>query len=443
MTQPFPIDGQRFTVIGAARSGLAAANHLAAHGGDVLLVDHKGGLERPPGLHPDAAFEAGTNRVRPGDVAIMSPGIPEVSPVRQTIARQASEVMGEMELFARLCPGPLLAVTGTDGKSTVTTMLGQILRAAGRTTFVGGNLGNPLTEDLDAMNATTLAVAEVSCFQLTSCDTFHPTVAVVTNIAVDHVDYHGSFEAYQAAKRRVARQMTPSDALVLNGDDPHIALWQLETEATTLRFSAAGDMEADAYFSEGSLWVGGALLFARDVLPLFGVHNVANALAAALAARAFGVSMAHIHEGLRTYEALPHRLRWVRDFQQVRYINDSKATNPNAASAGLLAMDRPTVLIAGGSDKDADFTAFGQVIRDRSRLVILFGQTQDALADAVGPTHPTHRASNLEEALVLARTHATPGDVVLLSPACASFDQFRSFAHRGEVFESLVGVLKA
>jgi len=437
------VEGVRFTVVGAGRSGLAAANTLAQLGADVRLVDGAD-KPRPDTLDERADYLGRTNAVRPGDVAVLSPGIPEVSPVRGEVAAVASEVIGEVELFARLCPAPIVAITGTDGKSTTTTMIGAILAASGRPTFVGGNLGNPLTEAVGELTPEHAVVAEVSGFQLTTCDTFHPVVAVVTNIAEDHLDYHGGFAPYQAAKRRVWAAMQAGDVLILNRDDPHIAAWDLPAGPTIRWFSlgrhAPGD-PADATCVDGSMNVFGRRLMTREELPLLGVHNVANALAAALAAAAMGVGDATIRRALMVYQPLRHRLQTVATPGGVRWIDDSKATNPNAAAAGIRAIEGPLILLAGGSSKDADFTELAEVVRARARHAILFGQTRDQLAEAIGPNHPTTVVETLDQAVELASGMAVEGDTVLLGPACASFDQFRSYQHRGEVFCELVAAL--
>ena len=473
--RPWDVRGLPFTVVGAARSGLAAANALALHGADVRLVDAKPGLPRPASLHAAAAFQAGTNLPRPGDRAVLSPGIKETSPVRGEIASAAREVLGEIELFYRLAPPdvPLVAITGTDGKSTTTTMLGAIVRAAGRRAWVGGNLGNPLCEalaespegppiharqprDPGAAGDTALppiVVAEVSGFQLTTTVHFRPNAAVVTGIAVDHTDYHGGFDAYQAAKRRVFARMEAPDVLLVRGDDPHIAAWTLPQGLPIRRFAPGPQAPAaasqapglDAYQdADGDLYVttaaGPQRLMGRDELPLLGVHNVANALAAAQAAVALGLPVEAARHALVAYEPLPHRLRPVATVGGVLWVNDSKATNPNAAGAGLhaLAAEHPVVLLAGGSDKRADFSDLGALIRQRTKAAVLFGQTRDQLAQAIGPRHSVTLVDDLTAAVAAAQALAAPGDAVLLSPACASYDQFRSFEHRGEVFEALV-----
>lgn len=440
---PMQVDGRSFSVVGAGKSGLAAANLLARHGGDVLLVEERD-TPRPESLDARVAFRSGTNQIRPDDLAVLSPGIAEVSPVRAAIAAQASEVIGEVELFYRLCPAPILAITGTDGKSTVTTMVGDIMRASGRPTFVGGNLGNPLCDDLDTLTPDHVVVAEVSCFQLTTCREFRPSVAVVTNIAEDHTDYHGSFARYQAAKRLVWRAMTEDEVLVINGDDPFIATWELPTRPHLRTFSLSSpDADARALGEDARLEVRArsgerSYIMMRSELPLLGRHNVQNALAAAQMAVDFGVAPEVVREALMAYRPLAHRLATIGTFGGVTWVDDSKATSPNAATAGLTAMQTPTVLIAGGSSKDADFRPFAEVMRQRTRAVVCFGATRQELAAALGPEHPHVVVETLAEAVEAAAKFARPGDTVLLSPACASFDQFKGYAHRGEVFASLV-----
>lgn len=435
------VRGERFTVVGAGRSGLAAANILASRGADVRLVDDHPTRARPDNLNPEVVFEAATHAPRDGDVAVLSPGIKEVSPIRAEIASRASEVIGEVELFFRLCPAPVIAVTGTDGKSTVTTMLGAIMSETGRHTFTGGNLGNPLCEGLDALTPDSVVVAEISAFQLTTCTTFRPNVAVLTNIAEDHIDYHGTFAAYQAAKRHIATYMTCDDALVVNADDPYIARWTLPDAPRKVAFGL--ESLAHAHLQDDTLMLGDQAFMEADELQLLGRHNIANALAAAAAAEAFGVELPTIRRALAGYRALPHRLSLTATIRGNRWINDSKATNANAAAAGLLAVDQPVVLLAGGSDKQADFSQFGALIRQRCETVVLFGQTREQLATAIGGECSVHRVETLEQAVSLADELTRDGRRwnILLSPACASFDQFNSYAHRGEVFEALVAQL--
>ncbi len=424
------VQGGAFTVVGAGRSGRAAANALARRGANVRLTEARAEAKRPEALAGGVEFVAGSNAVRPGDVAVLSPGISEVSPVRSEVAAVASEVIGEVELFWRLSPArEVVAITGTDGKSTTTTMIGAIARASGRPTFVGGNLGNPLCEALDdpddPLTAEHLVVAEISAFQLTTCVDLRPKVAVVTNIAEDHLDYHGGFQPYQAAKRRVWARMGEGDLLLVPRHDPFIARWPLP-EGPTIRWFGAEDTRARPWVRE---------------LPLLGAHNVLNALAASAAMEALGVDDATARDALMAYRALPHRLEPVGEVRGVRWINDSKATNPNAAAAGLSAVadeGAPVIVICGGSSKDADFGPFGRLIRGRARLALCNGQTGPELARAIGAPKRTEVFATMEEAFARAAAVAEPGDLVLLGPACASFDQFRSYGHRGEVFRKLV-----
>ena len=438
------VKGERFTVVGAGRSGIAAANLLATRGADVLLVEHTE-RDKPDTVVPSVRYRAGTNTPRKGDCVVLSPGISEVSPVRKMVADLATEVLGEVELFSRLCPGTILAITGTDGKSTTTTMLGAICEATTRPTFVGGNLGNPLCEGLDGLSPESLVVAEISAFQLTTCSRFRPRVAIVTNIAEDHVDYHGSFERYEASKRIIFEQMGAGDVLILNSDDARIAKWTLPEGPTILYFSTK-DEQADAYFDGKHLIVREGThhhpLMSRAELPLLGRHNVANALAAALAARAVAVPMETISCALASYTALPHRLAPIRTLNGVQWVNDSKATNPNAAMAGIEAIEGPVIALCGGSEKDASFGAFGALLKARAKLVVTFGTTRGQIADAIDDPQKVKIVETLNEAVSAAHLDAVTGDTVVLSPACASFDQFESYGHRGRVFEALVASLE-
>jgi len=436
-----------YSVVGAGRSGIAAANMLAGRGHDVMLFESRSDVPRPEDLDDRVAFEAGSHAVRIGDTAVLSPGIPEVSPVRAEIAARAARVIGEIELFFEFCPAPILAITGTDGKSTTTTMLGDIVAAAGHHAIVGGNLGNPLTGELGQISPESVVVAEISCFQLTTCVAFRPRVALVTNIAEDHTDYHGSFEGYQAAKRRIWASMTDEDVVILNADDPFIQAWLARglgpKGPRIMRYSLAS-AAADAYATDDALFVRVAAADAplpfmrRDELPLIGVHNVMNALAAAQMAVAWGIDPRDCRKGLMAYKPLPHRLNRVAVLDGVAWINDSKATNPNAAMAGIRAITGSFIALVGGSSKDAHFDELADTLNARARAVICFGQTRDTLKAALANHPDCTVVETMQDAMHRARANARPHETVLLSPACASFDAFKGYAHRGEVFEETV-----
>lgn len=435
--------GRRVTVVGAARSGVAAANVLVARGASVTLVDREAGRPRPPRLSGGVQFWSGTDDVPAADLVVLSPGVTEQSPVRALARTRAPEVIGEVELFWRLCPSEpfVVAVTGTDGKSTVTTMLGAVWARAERGHWVGGNLGTPLCELLDAGAPPPYVLAEISAFQLTTCALFRPRVAVVTNIADDHLDYHGTFERYQAAKRRVWAAMRAGDVLVLNADDPHIALWSLPTNVTVRRFSLR-DPSADGYVDGEWLWIRRAGAVERWIhrarLPLRGVHNVANALAAGLAASAAGIDLGLVADALGAYRALPHRIETVAVVDEVEWVDDSKATNPHASSAALRAFSRPVVLLAGGAHKGAALAQWSALVREKCRGVVVFGRDRAALRNALSGATQVEAVETLAEAVEVAASLARPGDVALLSPACASLDAYRSYAERGADFASLV-----
>ena len=427
--------GRGVAVVGAGASGVAAANAACRRGALVRLVDD-GERSRPANLDEAVEFASLTHDVGTAELVILSPGIPEGSPVRADVARGGAEVIGELELFARLCPAPIVAVTGTDGKSTVTTMIGSILQAGGHHAVVGGNLGNALTGELERIEPASVVVAEVSAFQLTTVSTFHPAVAVLTNLAEDHLDYHGSFARYHAAKRRIFARMTEGDVAVLGADCPRARATELP--ASIVRRSASAREHADAHAERGQLILRGRVLMPRADLPLAGEHNVLDALLAALAADALGLAHPVIADALRSYRPLRHRLERFHESAGIHFVDDSKATNPHAAAAGLRATEGPVVLLAGGCDKGLPLDAFSELVRERARRVILFGAAAPSFARAIGKGASVAEVATLEEAVTAARACARAGDTVLLSPACSSFDAYDSYAQRGEAFQRLV-----
>lgn len=456
--------GTRYSVIGAARSGIAAANFLAKIGRDVLLTDVKpeahlaeaGVLDR---VDPRVQTRFGANQVREGDVVVISPGIPPRSDTFLMAKAKALELISEVELFAAWHPGPIIAITGTDGKSTTTMLIGEILRAAGLAPFVGGNLGNALTEALPELSPETWVVAEISNAQLITTRRLRPRVAVITNIAEDHLAFHGSFEAYQQAKRRVYQNMGAGDRLVLNAASTYLREWDLPAAVELSWFAsgeastsnppaAAGTLHAAARFADEAFCLRGAGDRAKDhderVLdyadfPLPGRHNIENVLAALLAAQAAGAPVEAMARALRQFRGLPHRMEFVGEAQGVRYYNDSKATNAHAAMTGLRGMHRPVVVIAGGYDKGTDQSAFTDLLAERAEAVVLMGATRGALAAAIADRCPVRLEEHLSDAVAAARALAAPGDAVVLSPATSSFDQYVDFEARGDAFRAEVG----
>ena len=431
------LQGRKFSVLGLARTGIAAANHLARMGADVSASDLSSREALPlHKLEPGVEVHAGGNFVREGDTVVISPGIKPGTPAWHLAHDKGREVISDIELFCRLAPCPVVTVTGTDGKSTTTALIGELLAAADYDVFVGGNIGLGCMEGLAALTPASVAVLEVSCFQLTHCHDLKPAVAVVTNIAEDHVEYHGSMAAYIEAKQRVFANMGPGDRLVINGGDPEVSSWNFPAGVELLRFGWGGeyDASADRQFTS----VRGQRILAHADLKLQGLHNIENIMAALLAVETRFAPLDTILPALKAFAGLEHRMEFVATVDGVNYFNDSKATNPHAAMAVLNAFDEPFWLLAGGYEKGSDFSEFGALVPDRTLGAILYAQTRERIRESIAPSHPVHLVETLEEAVELAHRLASPGERVILAPACASFGQFNDYEHRGRAFKELV-----
>lgn len=445
--------GQAYSVVGLARSGVAAANALAALGADVLASDAKPAAQADAlvqSLDPRVATHFGGNVVRAGDTVVMSPGVPPSAPIFAEAQRLGCRVISEIQLFQELRPdAQVLAVTGTDGKSTTTSWLGAMC-ALDRPTFVGGNIGIPLTGAVHTLAPGQTVVAEVSNAQLMTAPAFHPRVAVVTNIAPEHLDYHGSFEAYVAAKHMILENLGAGDAAVLR-KDPLLGTWSAPAPARTFYFSRQGLGPAEdgltvaerggrptVVFRDGSTE---QALVAVDELALPGLHNLENAMAAAGAALLHGVALDHVRTTLRQFRGLEHRLERVLTADGITWTNDSKATNPHASLAGLTAFRGALVVIAGGYGKGADLSDWAERLASVATHVVLNGKCRDDMAAALAGRVPVTVVPTLEDAVsaahAVAKALPRPVDVVL-SPACSSFDQFRDFEDRGRRFKAWV-----
>ena len=436
---------ERYSVLGLARSGIAAANYLAGQGVDVMASDSRPLESLPVGeLSPLVQVLGGDNVVRPGDVVVISPGIRPDSPVCRTAHEKGSEVISDIELFCRLSPCPVVAITGTDGKSTTTALVGELLRAAGYPVFVGGNIGVACMSGLAELTPQSIAVLEISCFQLVHCNTIRPRVAVVTNIAEDHVEYHGSMEAYIGAKKRVYRQMGEGDLLVLNGSDPELNTWDVADSVECLRFG--WDRSLDAWSDRAGVYLKGpdgerkVLDLGQVRLP--GLHNVENLMSALLAVTGRFARVEQVLDAAREFPGLEHRMEYVASIGDVSFYNDSKATNPHAAEAVLNAFDEPFVMLAGGHDKGSDFTELGRLIAKKTRGAVLYGANRKRLAATIPAGHPVQVVEELGEAVEAGLAMAGGAGRVILAPATSSFDQFKDYEHRGRVFKDLVQRLK-
>lgn len=386
--------------------------------------------------------------VEHADVVVASPGVRPDSPLVRSAHEVTALVMSEIELAYRASRSPWVAITGTNGKTTTTALVGHLLGCSGVPCEVVGNIGRPAISVVDDAGPATVLVAEVSSFQLKLSFTFHPRVSVLLNITPDHIDYHGSFEAYSQDKARIFANQGTGDTAVIDVDDAGSARYAPLVEAagvSVVRVSARGATGSGAYVRDGVLVVdtgrGEVELVTRDEMRIKGAHNVSNALAASAAALAAGADAAGVREGLRTFAPLPHRLEPVGVVDGVEFFNDSKATNPDSVLKALTAFeDRPLVLLLGGRNKGSSFEPVAQAASARAKAVVVFGEAVDEIASAFDGHEgcPVLRAPGLTQAFEVARSVAEAGDAVLLSPGCASFDEFTGYDHRGAEFRRMV-----
>lgn len=453
---PGKLRGKNVTVVGAARSGTAVARLLHAHGAKVFVTD-AGPIEpafRTALTEEGIAFEAGEHSDRAADAhfLVTSPGVPSSAPLLQRATSAGLSVYSEIEVASWFCRAPVLAVTGTNGKTTTVRLLGHMFRQTGRKTFVGGNTGYPFSNFAATAGPRDLVVLEVSSFQLDHIAEFRPWIAVMLNIAPDHMDrYDHDFDAYARSKFRLGENQGSDDWFVCNRDDREIrertsAFRASRThEPALLEYSRMGEVEAGAFVRGEEIVLritDEETLMRSEELIIPGPHNLHNALAAAVAARVTGVPPPVVREGLRTFMGVPHRMELVRETGGIRYVNDSKATNVHAVQYALESVDDPVVLIAGGRDKGNDYGPIKPLVKQKVRAVIAVGESAGKVAEELGPEAGCAMvAGSFEDAVHRASMAAEAGDVVLLSPACASFDMFRSYEERGDAFRNLVNDL--
>jgi len=431
-------------VIGAGKSGVAAANFLAGRGDEVLLADSNASPDLPYPLHDAVAHAFGSKDASLLDgvgMIVLSPGVPRTIPLLQQASVLTIPVIGEIELAYRHLPqgSTIVAVTGSNGKSTTTSLIGEILKIDGRQPIVAGNIGQPFIGSLDTERSRTY-VLELSSFQLESVDTFRADVALLLNVTPDHMDRYPTFDAYAAAKYRIFRNQRSHDVAIVNAADRRSA--PRDVTARLLRFSTAQSVDEGA-FLDGNDFVlrhdGNERRIPRTSLKLEGNANVENALAAWLAARAVGVDDLSVQIAFGSFPGLPHRMVLVRELDGVRWINDSKGTNVDATLKSLESFPPSSVwLILGGKDKAGEFERMRELVAEKAHAVLTIGAASGRIASALEGAASIMPAGDMQHAVAHAREHATSGDVVLLSPACASFDQYRNFEHRGEHFEELV-----
>ncbi len=447
------LKNKRVLVVGLGKSGIAAARFLKARGAQVTVSDIRpAGLisELPALLDAGIMVETGSHGLltfRRQDLIVVSPGVPSNTPELTTVRAMGIPIIGEMELGAQFLQGQIIAITGSNGKTTTTTLIGEILKASGKATLVGGNIGRPVVDMVAESTPESWSVLEVSSFQLETIQTFHPKIALVLNITPDHLDRHGSFEAYAAAKTRITENQTTDDFLILNAEDEPTKLVAAKTKAQIYWFSPRRQVKQGAFVHGESILFrakeGGDVEPVMPVaeIPLAGAHNVENVLAAVCAARLAGVDAQTIREAVASFHAVEHRLEFVREVSGVRWFNDSKATNVDATAKAIEAFPGGIWLILGGKDKDSDYSTLSPLLRARVKAVITIGSAAEKIESHLAGVVKIERAGTMERAVAWAQKEAKSGDVVLLAPACSSFDQFENYEHRGRVFKQLVGAL--
>jgi len=442
-----PAPWHRATVFGLGASGFSAVRYLAALGVEVEVQDSRdvapfySELTRQFPQVPVQLGQFTTPNLGRGDLAVVSPGISLSEPVIEKIRQQQVEIVGDIELFVRACRAPMLAITGSNGKTTVTTLVGQMLAAQGLHAPVAGNIGMPALDLLEGA-IPDVVVLELSSFQLEATDSLKAKAAAILNLSPDHMDRYATVAQYLHAKQRILNGAITG---IVSRDDPTLQSMEVSGAAEIISFGLDAPLRAVDYGiaadPHGDDWIvrGDVRILPVASLSMTGRHNVMNALAAlALIESAGYPANPAALAALSAFRGLPHRCELVLEREGVLWINDSKGTNPGAAEAALVGLDRPVVLIAGGQAKDADFSTLAQAIQRYARQVLLIGEDRVALAEAIGDRVPVTLADDLPQAVRLAARWAQSGDAVLFSPACASFDMFRDFAHRGEVFSDLV-----
>ena len=451
------IQGKNVLVFGSGISGEAAAGLLAEHGARVILYD---GNEKLNKDEISKRVPEGTQIILggfPEDIldslalVVMSPGVPTDLPVVEQMKAKGIPVWGEIELAYTYGKGDVLAITGTNGKTTTTTLLGEIMKAASDSVFVVGNIGTPYTRIASETREDSVIVAEISSFQLETIEKFHPKASAITNITEDHLNRHHTMEEYIRVKERITENQTMEDVCVLNYEDEVLRAFGekliAEQKVQVLFFSSLRALQDGIYCQDGTIWLAEngerEPVVRTDELKILGQHNYENVMTAVGMAYYAGVPMDVIRKAVCAFQGVEHRIEYVCEKNGVVYYNDSKGTNPDAAIKGIQAMNRPTLLIGGGFDKQSTYESWIRAFDGKVKYLVLIGETREKIAETARREgfHEILMAENLEEAVKICADKAEPGDAVLLSPACASWDQFDSYEQRGDLFKEYVRAL--
>jgi len=449
------IENKNFLIVGAAKSGLAAAEYLLKHNaGKIIIADDSksqknisDAIKESKNTELYLGTQVPEEKIINTDVVITSPSVPPSNKYVQTALKHDIPVFTEFEYAYTLAKTPVVAITGTNGKTTTTTLTGEIFAAAQIPTRVVGNIGYPFISHVDEIEKDGVFVAEVSSYQLEFCKFFKPKVAVITNITPDHIDRHGSFEEYVRVKYKITANQDSGDTLIVNADEPYAHAASKEAKCRVMSISCVSKVDSGAYYNKenDALYIADngreIFLIKKSDLKIPGMHNVANALCAAAAAYACSIPVEVISNTLKNFAGVEHRIEFVSSKYGVDYINDSKGTNTDATTIALKAMSKPVVLILGGYDKGSEFDDLIQYIKQQVVHIVVLGQTKHKIIKMLEKYnyYSYTIADTLEDAVLLCKKIARPGDCILLSPSCASWDMFDSFEQRGELFKKLVG----
>ncbi len=452
MSASIELRNKRVLVVGLARTGVATALFCAARGARVTATDTRGESELGAAVaelrRAGVGLELAGHRqelIREAELIIPSPGVPADAPLLQSARSKGLTIWSEIELASRFLKGRLIGITGSNGKTTTTSLIEHILKNAGFSTILAGNIGTPLISYVEKTSDKTITVAELSSFQLELIEKLRPNISVFLNLTPDHLDRHHTLESYGAAKARIFENQTEADSAVLNADDPGATPYA-PAKPQVFWFSRKQRVAEGAFVKENEV------LFRREGIeekvlkladiPLAGAHNVENVLAAVAATRLAGAEPASVAKGVRSFAGVEHRLEFVAEIGGVRFYNDSKATNADATRKALDAFPGRILIILGGKDKGSDYTALQAPLREKAILALLIGAAASKIEKQIAGSVAIEQAGTIERAVETAAHAARPGDVILLAPACASFDQFQNYEHRGRVFKELVQQLE-
>ena len=445
------LTGKKIVVIGMGKTGIAAARFFGKQGAKVIVTDEqpidKWGAEFEQ-IAEEKWLEIGNYNARiltGACIVVPSPGVPPQNDLLVEALKKNIPVISEIEMAYRFLKVPLIAVTGTNGKTTTTTLLGEILKRSGKKTFVGGNIGNPLIEYVDGSQEDDFIVAEISSFQLQWIDKFRPFIAVLLNITSDHINYHGSFAEYRRIKTRVFANQTKADFAILNAADPEQEEIASIINAQVIKFSSKRVLQKGIFIKKNNIVfrMPGAPGTKEEQYPLSiinlpGLHNVENVMAAIMTARFCGCSQENIIAAVSAFRGLPHRIEFAGEKNSIKFYDDSKGTNVGSVERALETFDKPVILLLGGRDKDGDFETLRPLLKTKTKKVILFGEARERIASLIGKDTPLVKINKLKEAVESAYQDAQTDDVILLSPGCASFDEFANYKERGNFFKEVV-----